>query len=64
MALSLHSWHSVRLSAHEGAPVARRSAGPGPGKGTGALLLATRLEPAMSHEPRAEQNAKNEAIRP
>ena len=38
-------------------------AGPGPGKGTGALLLATRLEPAMSHEPRAEQNAKNEAIR-
>ena len=44
--------------------VARRSAGPRPGKGTGALLLATRLEPAMSHEPRAGQNAKNEAIRP
>ena len=38
-------------------------AGPGPGKGPGALLLATRLEPAMSHEPRAEQNAKNEPIR-
>ena len=38
--------------------------GPDPGKGPGALLLATRLEPAMSHEPRAEQNAKNEAIRP
>ena len=44
--------------------VARRSAPvpfPGPGP---ALLLATRLEPAMSHEPRAEQNAKNEARRP
>ena len=34
------------------------------GKVTGSFLLATRLEPAMSHEPRAEQNAKNEAIRP
>ena len=44
--------------------VARRSAPvpfPGPGP---ALLLATRLEPAISHQPRAERNAKNEAIRP
>ena len=28
------------------------------------ILFGSRLEPAMSHEPRAEQNAKNEAIRP
>ena len=34
MALSINSWHSIRLSAHEGAPVARRSAGPGPPKPT------------------------------
>ena len=58
MALSVHSWHSIRLSAHEGVLAgvwARRSFGP---HGLGRPLLA------MSHEPRAEQNAKNEPIRP
>ena len=41
---------------------ARRSAGPGPGKGPRALLRALRLgRPllAMSHEPKAEYIANN-----
>ena len=33
MALSVNSWHAIRLSAHEGAPVASRSARPGPREG-------------------------------
>ena len=55
--LSAHSWPYRFILGILFAPV------PFPGPGP-ALLLATRLELAMSHEPRAEQNAKNETIRP
>ena len=54
MALSVHSWHSIRLSAHEGVLAGAHVGGevaPGP-------------RPGPLHEPRAEWNAKNETIRP
>ena len=69
MAFSVNCSHYIRLSAYGSwpsgagpAPVARWSAGPGPQPRARALLRATGARPtllAMSHEPRAEYNAKN-----
>ena len=73
MDLSANSWHSIRLSAHEGAPVARRSAGPRPWEGAregiakaGKLVnkcLAPKLpEELPERNPESMNNLTNQSI--
>ena len=58
MALSINYWHSIRLSAHEGAPVARRSARPGPREG--AKVLVNQFKPTMNQEITKKTEKKQE----